>query len=80
MAEAARSEGITPRAMSFKGALHTVREFEAARLYDPESTRWPGRRRSGSPCGPGRRAAAGRRDWPARDAPVPAARRRRCSR
>ena len=43
-------------------------------------TRWPGRRRSGSPCGPGRRAAAGRRDRPARAAPVPAARRRRRAR
>jgi hypothetical protein len=36
MAEAARSEGIKPRAVSFKGSLHTVREFEAAHLYDPE--------------------------------------------
>jgi hypothetical protein len=36
MAEAARSEGIKPRRLSFKGSLHTVREFEAAHLYDPE--------------------------------------------
>jgi hypothetical protein len=36
MAEAARGEGIKPRAVSFKGSLHTVREFEAAHLYDPE--------------------------------------------
>jgi hypothetical protein len=36
MAEAARVEGIKPRAVSFKGSLHTVREFEAVHLYDPE--------------------------------------------
>jgi Transposase DDE domain len=36
MAEAARGEGIKPRAVSFKGAQHTVREFEAVHLYDPE--------------------------------------------
>jgi hypothetical protein len=36
MAEAARGEGIPPRTVSFKGSLHTVREFEAAHLYDPE--------------------------------------------
>jgi DDE family transposase len=36
MAEAARGEGIKPRAVSFKGAQHTVREFEAAHLYDAE--------------------------------------------
>ena len=36
MAEAARVEGIAPRRLSLKGSLHTVREFEAAHLYDPE--------------------------------------------
>ena len=36
MAEAARVERIKPRRLSFKGSLHTVREFEAAHLYDPE--------------------------------------------
>jgi hypothetical protein len=36
MAEAARVEGIEPRRLSLKGSLHTVREFEAAHLYDPE--------------------------------------------
>ena len=36
MAEAARGEGIKPRTVSFKGAQHTVREFEAVHLYDPE--------------------------------------------
>ena len=36
MAEAARVGGIAPRRLSFKGALHTVREFEASHLYDPE--------------------------------------------
>jgi Transposase DDE domain len=36
MAEAARVEGIKPRQVSFKGAEHTVREFEAVHLYDPE--------------------------------------------
>jgi hypothetical protein len=36
MAEAARVEGTAPRRLSFKGSLHTVREFEASHLYDPE--------------------------------------------
>jgi hypothetical protein len=36
MAEAARVGGIEPRRLSFKGSLHTVREFEASHLYDPE--------------------------------------------
>jgi hypothetical protein len=36
MAEAARDEGLEPRRLSFKGSLHTVREFEASHLYDPE--------------------------------------------
>lgn len=36
MAEAARFEGIEPRRLSLKGSLHTVREFEAVHLYDPE--------------------------------------------
>lgn len=36
MAEAARAEGVKPRRLSFKGSLHTVREFEASHLYDPE--------------------------------------------
>ena len=36
MAEAARGEGIKPRRLSFKGSLHTVREFEESHLYDPE--------------------------------------------
>jgi hypothetical protein len=36
MAEAARGEGIAPRRLTFKGSLHTVREFEAVHLYDPE--------------------------------------------
>jgi hypothetical protein len=36
MAEAARVEGIKPRQLSFKGSLHTAREFEASHLYDPE--------------------------------------------
>lgn len=35
MAEAARGEGIEPRRLSFKGSLHTIREFEASQLYDP---------------------------------------------
>jgi putative transposase len=39
MAEAARVGGIEPRRLSFKGSLHTVREFEAAHLYDPERIR-----------------------------------------
>ena len=34
MAEAARGEGIAPRRLSFKGALHTVRAFEESHLYD----------------------------------------------
>jgi hypothetical protein len=36
MAEAARVEGIKPRRLSFKGSLHTMREFEASHLYDPD--------------------------------------------
>ena len=36
MAEAARSQGIQPRRLSFKGSLHTMREFEAAHLYASE--------------------------------------------
>jgi putative transposase len=36
MAFAARGQGIEPRRLSFKGALHTVREFEATHLYDAE--------------------------------------------
>jgi Transposase DDE domain len=36
MAEAARSERIVPRRLSFTGSLHTAREFEASHLYDPE--------------------------------------------
>jgi hypothetical protein len=40
MAEAARDAGVAPRRLSFKGSLHTVREFEASHLYDPE---WIGR-------------------------------------
>jgi hypothetical protein len=35
MAEAARHEEIQPRRLSFKGSLHTVREFESVHLYDP---------------------------------------------
>jgi hypothetical protein len=35
MAEAARSGEVSPRLLSFKGALHTVRSFEAGHLYDP---------------------------------------------
>ena len=35
MAEAARVGEAEPRALSFKGALHTVRSFEAGHLYDP---------------------------------------------
>src|SRR5262249_10306863 len=35
MAEAARVGEVGPRALSFKGALHTVRSFEAGHLYDP---------------------------------------------
>jgi hypothetical protein len=36
MAEAARVGEVKPRVLSFKGALHTVRSFEAGHLYDPE--------------------------------------------
>jgi hypothetical protein len=36
IAEAARAEGVAPRRLSLKGSLHTVREFEAGYLYDPE--------------------------------------------
>lgn len=39
MAEAARGHAITPRTLSFTGSLHTVRAFEAARLYDPSRIR-----------------------------------------
>src|SRR5262245_49924821 len=35
MAEAARAGSVSPRALSFQGALHTVRSFEASHLYDP---------------------------------------------
>jgi hypothetical protein len=35
MAEAARAERLRPRSLSFMGALHTVRAFEAVHLYDP---------------------------------------------
>lgn len=35
MAEAARAEEVEPRRLSFAGALHTVRSFEAGHLYDP---------------------------------------------
>jgi hypothetical protein len=35
MAEAARVAGVEPRRLSFKGAVHTVRSFEAGHLYDP---------------------------------------------
>lgn len=35
MAEAARAVEAKPRSLSFKGALHTVRAFEQACLYDP---------------------------------------------
>jgi hypothetical protein len=35
MAEAARVGGVKPRRLSFTGALHTVRAFEASYLYDP---------------------------------------------
>lgn len=35
MAEAARAVALTPRALSFMGALHTVRSFEEGHLYDP---------------------------------------------
>jgi Transposase DDE domain len=36
MAEAARAREVEPRRLSFTGALHTVRSFEAGHLYDPE--------------------------------------------
>lgn len=35
MAEAARAVEVQPRRLSFKGAVHTVRSFEAGHLYDP---------------------------------------------
>jgi Transposase DDE domain len=35
MAEAARVVEVSPRMLSFKGALHTVRSFEEGHLYDP---------------------------------------------
>ena len=35
MAEAARGEEVSPRRLSFSGALHTVRSFEEGHLYDP---------------------------------------------
>ena len=35
MAEAARVGEVTPRRLSFTGALHTVRAFEESHLYDP---------------------------------------------
>jgi Transposase DDE domain len=35
MAEAARAGAVQPRRLSFQGALHTVRSFEAGHLYDP---------------------------------------------
>ena len=35
MAEASRSGGLKPRQLSFTGAVHTVRSFEEAHLYDP---------------------------------------------
>ena len=34
MAEAAISEKVKPRRLSFQGALHTIRAFEASHLYD----------------------------------------------
>jgi hypothetical protein len=30
-----RAKGVKPRSPSFKGAVHTVRAFEEANLYDP---------------------------------------------
>jgi IS4 transposase len=39
MAEAARVEEITPRDLSFTGAMHTVRSFEQGHLYDPSKIR-----------------------------------------
>jgi DDE family transposase len=35
MAEAARVGEVSPRRLSFKGALHTVRAFEESHLYEP---------------------------------------------
>src|SRR3954462_3917006 len=35
MAEAGRCAGVPPRRLSFTGAVHTVRAFEEAHLYDP---------------------------------------------
>jgi putative transposase len=35
MAEAARVVEVSPRVLSFTGALHTVRSFEEGHLYDP---------------------------------------------
>jgi putative transposase len=35
MAEAAREQHVKPRALSFMGAVHTVRQFEQSHLYDP---------------------------------------------
>ena len=35
MAEAARAAEVKPRQLSFAGAQHTVRAFEAVHLYDP---------------------------------------------
>lgn len=35
IAEAARADEVAPRRLSFAGALHTVRAFEEAHLYDP---------------------------------------------
>ena len=35
MAEAAREQEVKPRALSFMGAVHTVRQFEQSHLYDP---------------------------------------------
>ena len=34
MAEAARTEKVKPRGLSFKGALHTIRAFEETHLYN----------------------------------------------
>jgi putative transposase len=35
MGEAARADKVSPRRLSFAGALHTVRAFEESHLYDP---------------------------------------------
>jgi hypothetical protein len=35
IAEAAKAEGVKPRRLSYKGAVHTVRAFEQVHLYDP---------------------------------------------